>query len=485
MKGRRVRLPRPRSIRGRFTLTVGLLSLITLAVIGGGSHFVIHKTIEAQVFSATQRAAFDWLASMQPGRIPQPAGRPQSDPYDQVHFLQLVDTGGRVVAANDAAAGKPPLTTIRPPAHDRIQYVNECPAEGECVLVTAVRPTPQMTSLLWNGEPHYVYAGAKEPRILAGYYLKAWIAALVLLASAVVAWITWMVVGRTLRPVAAIREKVIEASAGDEILRLPEPPGDDEIARLARASNRFLDQLDELMADQRRFISLVTHELRSPVAALRAQIEEALTYPDEVDPRETLRTALHSTERFQQIIDELLAYTRITRGRTSAPEPVNLTALVRSEIDARSRARGTPIRFQATDDLIVLGTRLHLLGVLSNLLANAQRHAHSRIDVILERRGDQAVLIVQDDGDGIAPEDRERVFEPFVRLAEGLRLDPGGSGLGLAICRKAAEAHNGSLTIEDSPRGARFVLRLPLMDTRHVPARSEDGSGQPLQPTRA
>ncbi len=482
-----MRLPRPRSIRGRFTLTAGLVALIVFAVIGAGADFVIRKTVEAHVFNATQRAAVDWIASMRPGLIPEPAETSPEDPSGQVHFLQLVDSHGRVVAASPSAADSPALSTARPSAHDPIQYLKACSAPGECVLLTAMLPTP---TLIGGGEPHYVYAGVKEPPLLSGHRLEAGTAALVLLASAASAWIMWQVVGRTLRPVAAIREKVSEATVGDASLRLPEPPGDDEIARLARASNRFLDQLEKLMADQRRFASMVSHELRSPAAALRAQIEEALLYPDDVDPHEALRGALRSTERFQRIIDELLTYTRVKRTVASAPEPVDLTALVRAELGTRP-PRGKPVRLHAaTERLVVLGTRLHLLGVLSNLLANAQRHAHSQVEVTVERDGDHAVLIVQDDGDGIAAEDRERVFEPFVRLADGRQRDPGGSGLGLAISREAATTHGGSLTVEDSPRGARFVLRLPLMDTTaanphsgRAPAIGD--AGTPLRPARA
>ncbi|MFC0862679.1 sensor histidine kinase [Sphaerimonospora cavernae] len=449
--------------------------MIILAVIGAGSDFVIRKTVESHVFNTTQQAAMDWMSSMRLDGTPRADG-----PADRARLLQLVDSRGRVVAASAAAADRPPLSTIRPPVHDRIQYLKTCSSQGGCVLLTAMRPTPQAASLLWSGEPHYVYSGAEEPGVLAGIRLEAATAALVLLTSAFSAWIIWLVVGRTLRPVAAIREKISEATVRDVSLRLPEPPGDDEIARLARASNRFLDQLDKLVSDQRRFASMVSHELRSPAAALRAQVEEALLYPDDVDPHEALRGALRSTERFQRIIDELLAYTRVKRTGTSAPEPVDLTAMVRAELGTRP-PHGKPVLLHAASErLTVLGIRLHLLGVLSNLLANAQRHAHSRVDVTVERSGDQAVLIVQDDGDGIASEDRERVFEPFVRLTDGLRRDPGGSGLGLAICREAARAHHGSLAVEDSPQGARFVLRLPLTDLRPSPQPDEE-----LQPARS
>ncbi|WP_066943492.1 sensor histidine kinase [Microtetraspora fusca] len=291
----------------------------------------------------------------------------------------------------------------------------------------------------------------------------AWIAGGVLLLAVAAAWITWLVVGRILHPLKAITKRIDLTTNDLSLRRLPQASGDDEIARLARSSNKLFERLEEVMTNQRRFASLVSHELRSPVTALRAQVEEALDYPDEVDPYETLRATLRSAERFQAIIDELLAYTKVKNAGSAAPEPLDLTELVREEI--AFRAQGVQVRLHASGEPTAFATRLAVIGAVGNLLANAQRHAHTRVDVQVERAGDQAVVVVQDDGDGIAPEDRERVFEPFVRLADGRRRDPGGSGLGLAFSREAAMANHGSLTIEDSPRGARFVLRLPLTTT--------------------
>ncbi|GAA1288090.1 hypothetical protein Psi02_71930 [Planotetraspora silvatica] len=188
-----------------------------------------------------------------------------------------------------------------------------------------------------------------------------------------------------------------------------------------------------------------------------------------MDPHQTMRTALRTTERFQAIIDDLLAYTRVTETRASATEPLDLSALLQEETVALSS--GTPIRVNATCHPTVLGTRVQVAGVLRNLLTNAQRHAGSHVDVTAECIGEQAVVTVQDDGRGIAPEDRERVFEPFVRLAEGRRLDPGGGGLGLALSLETVNAHGGSLAIEDSQRGARFVLRLPAANPDRESAR--------------
>jgi signal transduction histidine kinase len=270
------------------------------------------------------------------------------------------------------------------------------------------------------------------------------------------------VVGRTLHPVRAISGKMREATENDLSLRVPAPPGDDEIAQFARTANLYLDRLEKAVKAQRRFVSLTSHELRSPVAAQRIQLEEALQYPDEVDACAALRRTLHSTERLEAIIDDLLAYTRVKDACPTAYQPIDLTDLVEDEVAGLPRG-DAPIRLRAACRPTVQGSRVQLGRVLNNLLANARRHARSRVDVTVEQVDGQAVVSVQDDGTGIVPEDRERVFEAFVRLREGQRLDPGGSGLGLAISRETCQAHGGSLTVEDSPVGARFVLRLPAI----------------------
>ncbi|MFC0549358.1 sensor histidine kinase [Planotetraspora thailandica] len=441
---------------------MGIVLLVVLTVIGIFVDGWIRSTIDNDVFHDTRRAAFSWADAMRPGHIP------PTESVRHVDYLQLVDDQGRVTAANPAAAGKPPLSTVRPPADDRLLDLSVHPSWSDSrILVTVFRLSPQASSTVWSGRPHFVYAGVAQPSGLGDHLVEVGIGAAILLGSAAGAWATWLLVGRTLRPVRAISDKMGEATARDLSLRVPTPPGNDEIAHLARNSNRYLERLEEAVSYQRRFASTASHELRSPVAALHTQLDEALLYPQEVDPRETIETALHTTERFQAILDDLLAYTRIIETRVSAGEPLNLPALLQEEISSLSFGR--PILLKATCRPTVLGARVQLAGVLRNLLTNAQRHAHSRVEVTVACAGEQAVVTVQDDGDGIAPEDRERVFEPFVRLAEGRRLDPGGGGLGLALCHEMVNAHHGSLTIEDSPKGARFVLRLPLLDRPREP----------------
>jgi signal transduction histidine kinase len=169
---------------------------------------------------------------------------------------------------------------------------------------------------------------------------------------------------------------------------------------------------------------------------------------------------LSITRRLETIVDDLLVLARLRAGDAVAHEPIDLGELVAEE--AAAQVGGVPVHVHVDRDVTVQGNRIQLIRVFDNLLANARRHAATKIEATAERAAGQAVVTVTDDGDGIAPQDRERVFERFVRLDEGRRREPGGSGLGLAISRDIAHAHNGTLLVEDSPRGARFVLRLPL-----------------------
>ncbi|MFB4281801.1 sensor histidine kinase [Nonomuraea sp. MTCD27] len=466
-KAIRQRRSYPRSIRVRYALAVGALFLMVLTAVGALISLKIRTSVAEEIAEDLRLAIVDWTSEMRPGYIPPPR------PSIRARYLQLVDSRGRVVAANPAAADKPPLTMVHPPPGDRLQDVTMCPswARGGCILVTALRFDAGAARLLFNSQPHYIYAGAEEPPALAMHYLEAGITTAILFASATAAWSTWVVVGRTLQPVRAISTKMREAAETDLSLRVPTPPGNDEIAEFAHTSNIYLDRLEKAVKAQRRFASLASHELRSPVAAQHIQLEEALLYPDEVDTRAALQRTLRSTERLEAIIDDLLAYTRVKNACPTAYQPLDLADLVEEEV-AGLPSGGTRIRLQVTARPTVLCSRVQLGRVLTNLLANARRHARSHIEVTVEEVAGQAVVSVQDDGAGIAPEDRERVFDAFVRLREGQRLDPGGSGLGLAISRETALAHGGSLTVEDSPVGARFVLRLPARD---LPAGQEAG----------
>jgi signal transduction histidine kinase len=241
---------------------------------------------------------------------------------------------------------------------------------------------------------------------------------------------------------------------------VPEPCGIGEIADLARTANETIERLERSVERQRRFASDASHELRTPIAGLRTELESALMYPDDTDLVGALTAALRDTDRLEAIVTDLLLLARLGTGGPVVTEEIDLAEMVSTELELRSSSLVVGADLHA--GAVVNGVRMQLVRVLDNLLDNAKRHGEGAIDVVVGTHEDQACLMVTDRGQGIPAADRERAFERFTRLDTARAREAGGTGLGLAIARDIAIAHGGTLRIEDCPHGARFVLRLPL-----------------------
>ncbi|WP_405619248.1 sensor histidine kinase [Streptomyces sp. NBC_00076] len=277
------------------------------------------------------------------------------------------------------------------------------------------------------------------------------------LLLAVVAAVTWLVTRRALRPVEGIRGEMAAITASEDLARrVPVPDTHDEVARLARTTNETLAALESSVERQRRFVADASHELRSPIASLRTQLEVGAAHPELLD----VAGAVEDTVRLQRLAADLLLLARLDAGeRPAADARFDLAALAREEADGRAG-----VTVEAPEGVTVAGSRGQMGRLLTNLLDNAGRHARSAVRVNVRRAGEWALVEVADDGDGVPAGDRERIFERFVRLDAARSRDDGGAGLGLAIARDVAVRHGGTLTVGDAPAGgAQFELRLPAI----------------------
>ncbi|MFI5527992.1 sensor histidine kinase [Kitasatospora sp. NPDC051853] len=291
-------------------------------------------------------------------------------------------------------------------------------------------------------------------------------------AALVVATTAWLTAGRALRPVEAIRRGLAELSTRSLDRRVPVPRTGDELTDLARTTNDILDRLEHSAERQRRFVADASHELRSPIANLRASLEGSLAHPEGVDWEGTVRGAVGDIQRLQRLTDDLLLLTRLDGGGARPDGAlVDLAGLALDLVEEyRHLPRTAALRLTAETAAAggrarVPGSAVQLERLLRNLLDNACRHADGAVTVRVAVEEDGAVrLEVRDDGPGIPEADRERVFERFTRLDDARTRSVGGSGLGLAIAREIATGHGGSLRVARSAGGAVLTARFPVPD---------------------
>lgn len=371
-------------------------------------------------------------------------------------FVQVLDADGGVVSSSPNVAGREAIGRL---SSGETEIIDTVPLEDAPFLAVAV------SSRTSEGVLTVVVGRTLEDvgdatRVVSGS-LAAGIPILLLLVGGV----TWRVVGRALRPVEEIRKEVDAISTEELHRRVPDPPGNDEIARLASTMNRMLTRLEEGQLRQRRFVSDASHELRSPIATIRQHAEVALTHPDGTNLRELADVVLEEDVRLQRIVEDLLLLTRIDEGSLQLrTAPVDLDDILFEEAD---RLRGsTDLRIDSARVSAgrVLGDREKLQRLVRNLTENAARHARGAIAFSLVDRDGEVVLGIDDDGAGIDEHQHERIFDRFIRLEDARDRDSGGSGLGLAIVREIAALHRGTVIVTRSALGgARFEVRFATL----------------------
>jgi signal transduction histidine kinase len=327
-------------------------------------------------------------------------------------------------------------------------------AEDEATLPT-LPPLPPT-----NGPPPKVTVTRPLDDISRGSEgLKHYLVVVIPTMTALLTLAAWALIGRTLRPVRSMTQHAARIASASAAGRLVVPPTFDEVAELAHTLNGMLDRLAEGERRQREFVSDASHELRSPIAATRAQLEVALAYPDRAEPAKALRAALAETSRLEALVADLLMLARLDEGHAPAHEEIDLDDVV---LEEAARVSAVRIDTRSVAGVKIRGERKGLSHLVRNLLDNAAKHAASRVAVTTLLDKGVPMLLVDDDGPGIPEADRARIFERFTRLSSSRSRDDGGAGLGLALVRRIAEQHGGVVRADRSPQGgARLEVRFP------------------------
>jgi len=438
------RTVRTRTVVGALTVLGIALVVASIAMV-----FLLRRSLTHNVRTNAAGTARLVAAQLEEGLAP--AEIPSSRDDDE--FILVSRAAGDVLYASEILREMAaPLADI--PAGESESF--ELPIDDDPFLVVAEAASTtdgELTVLVGH-----TLDNVAESTEVVGVLLAGGVPILLVLVGA----ITWKVTGRSLAPVESIRAEV-EAISSDELhRRVPVPETHDEVARLASTMNRMLGRLEEGQQRERRFVSDASHELRSPVAAIRQHAEVSLGHPESSSTEELARHVLSEGLRLERLVEDLLY---LARGdETTAPhrEVIDLDDLVFAEVARLKSVIDPTLDTRKVSAGRISGDRVRLSRLVKNLLENAGRHAYTVVDVSLTEDQDEVVLMVADDGPGIDPKDRERVFQRFVRLEEARDRASGGTGLGLAIVADVVRSHGGSARILDSASGgAAFEIRFP------------------------
>lgn len=442
-----------RSLRAKLTAASAVIIAVGMTVAAGLLVWRLHSSLIANM-DATITAQVQTVADdVRTGRLTNPL--PNSG--EGTPSVQVVTTGGQVVAgsSNLDHPGVPLFDDLQA-GRDKVQVVAANEA-GE----TDGHYQVAMLQISGPNGPVTVYAALPTDDIQQSTKeLTATLSVGVPLMVLALGLVGWFLVGRALRPVEEIRRQAAAIPGAELRRRLDPPAADDELGRLTGTLNDLLARIESSANRQRQFVADAAHELRSPIASLRTQLEVAVLHPEAATNTDRAADMLTDTERLAHLVDDLLALARFDANPCIQRKPVDVDDLVLAEA-RRVRDRGPRINVSAVSAARVLGEKSALDRVARNLLDNAARHASTTITVQLTSTKELVTLVVRDDGPGIPAADRERVFDRFIRLDDARSTDQGGAGLGLAIVRDVVTHHDGHIAITDNNPGAVFTVTLP------------------------
>jgi signal transduction histidine kinase len=463
---------RARSLRARITIAAS--TLFAIAIITGTVVLItlLRQSLINGIDSSAGKTGSDIATVVRRGSPPSTLLSSTGD------YVQLVDADGAVVASSPGADAATPM--LKPAELARVHDGGHLTISGEWagidarLRVTAV-PVDSRTVLVATS------LGRVEQSVdlLRNVALVGCPLAILIMAVA-----TYWIVGRTLRPVAELRlgaEEITAAGLADQ--RLPVADARDEVQRLAATLNAMLGRIDAATKRQRTFVGDAAHELRSPLASLRVQLEVAERLPP-ADWNAVLRDLLVDVNRLKLLVDDLLATARLDEagGALRRREMVELDVLVSQTVESYAQAR-VPVAAR-TAPMIVDGDPDGLRRVVVNLIDNAVRHARAGVSVTVtagrHTAGQATVqLEVGDDGPGIPAHERQRVFDRFYRVGGSRSRGSGGTGLGLPIVRDLVRAHGGTVRLADNQPGLRAIVTLPVATSHPSYTRLRSQQSQP------
>jgi signal transduction histidine kinase len=441
---------RRRSLRLR--ITAGALVVVVAALCGAGLLLigVVQREMVADIDSTLRANAGFIERSMRSG-VALPTGEGPTDLY-----VQFVGADGAVAGASTAAQGRPAILRPGDAALNRIVTVHDA-ALGE--LRALAKPTP--------GGPNMTVVVARSASSVSQVRdtLVRLLILMLAVGSVLLGILIWVVVGRALRPVDQMRKTVEAISERDLQRRLDDPGTGDELDRLADTLNELLERLEAALSRERQFVADASHELRTPIAAVRALLETEPT-----DPASVVRVraeALARLGQLQDLVEELLVQAKADAEAPDAPRrPVDLDELVLGQAGQLDRTTHLRIDTANVSGGQVAGRDTDLARVIENLATNAVRHAATTVTFSVRQVNGVVEFAVSDDGPGIPLADRARIFERFSTLEGARDRGDGGAGLGLSIAHAIVVAHHGSIRAEGTPgTGARFVVTLPTAGT--------------------
>jgi signal transduction histidine kinase len=464
-----VRWWRGLTLRGRLIIigTAGLALGFALGAVAlvGALGVALRSNVDNEALHTADQVA----ALVNAGALPNPL------PVAGAEVVQVVDAQSRVRAASIGADHLVPILTATELAAGRagarLDLDGARAGLNDPIRVVVVpagsREDPQSVLVAVPvGE-------VRESLRLLGVTLLV-IYPVLVLGMAVMAW---RVVGATLRPVEELRRGAASITDRAGADRLPVPPGQDEIARLAATLNDMLARLEAGRLRQRAFVADAAHELRSPLANMRTSLEVGSALGERTDWNEVAADLLADTERLSRLVDDLLLLARTEhddsndRGRAVA---VDLSALA-AGVAVRYRTARVPVTAASDAPHWSVQNPDAVERVVANLVDNAVRHAETAVQVDVAAEESDVVITVADDGPGIPVADRDRVFDRFARLDGARDRHQGGTGLGLAIVRELVRLGGGTVVLLDGHPGLRAQVRLPAGGAAVLAAADGDG----------